>query len=118
MIAYTKIYRYIVGKRGHFFGASPKSVCETVKQQLCLLETCQVGKYFDTFSPVYYSEMYLDHLYKKNLGFLDNRVLVLEQTLKYQTLNTPNNECLNNELSEHHILAQNRTLNMSNITKN
>ena len=27
-------------------------------------------------------------------------------------------ECLNIELSEHHILAQNRTSDMSNITKN
>ena len=41
--------------------------------------------------------------------------LVLEQTPKYRTPNTPSIECLNIELSEHHILAQNRT---SNITKN
>ena len=43
--------------------------------------------------------------------------LVLEWTSKYQTSNTLNIECLNIELSEHHILAQNRTSNMSNITK-
>ena len=41
----------------------------------------------------------------------------MEQTLKYRTSNTPNIECPNIELSEHHILAQNRTSNMSNITK-
>ena len=44
-------------------------------------------------------------------------ILVLERTPKYRTLNTPNIECLNIKLSKHHILAQNRTLNMSNITK-
>ena len=44
-------------------------------------------------------------------------VLVLEQTPKYWTSNTPNIDCPNIELSEHHILAQNRTLNMLNITK-
>ena len=38
-------------------------------------------------------------------------LLVLEWTPKYRTSNTPNIE-----LSEHHILAQNQTLNMSNIT--
>ena len=43
---------------------------------------------------------------------------VLEQTPKYQTLNTPNIECQNIELSEHHIVAQNQTLNMLYITKN
>ena len=37
---------------------------------------------------------------------------------KYSTSNTLNIECPNIELSEHHILAQNRTSNMSNITKN
>ena len=35
--------------------------------------------------------------------------IVLEQTPKYKTLNTPNIECLNIELSEYHILSQNRT---------
>ena len=45
-------------------------------------------------------------------------MLVLERTPKYRTSNTPNIERLNIELSEHHILAQNRTLNMSNISKN
>ena len=44
--------------------------------------------------------------------------VVLEWTPKYQTSNTPNIECPNIELSEHHILAQNQTSNMSNITKN
>ena len=44
-------------------------------------------------------------------------LLVLERTPKYRTSNTPNIECLNIKLSEHHILAQNRTSNMSNITK-
>ena len=44
--------------------------------------------------------------------------LVFEQTLKYWTSNTPIIECQNNELSEHHILDQNWTSNMSNITKN
>ena len=44
--------------------------------------------------------------------------LVLERTSKYRTSNTPNIECPNVELYEHHILAQNRTSNMSNITKN
>ena len=44
--------------------------------------------------------------------------LVLEWTPKYWTSNTMNIECLNIELSEHHILAQYQTLNMSNITKN
>ena len=46
------------------------------------------------------------------------KTLVLERTPKYRTSNTPNIECPNIELSEHHILAQNRTLNMLNITKN
>ena len=48
-------------------------------------------------------------------------IVVLERTPKYQTPNTLNIECPNIELSEHHILAQNRTSNMSNmlnITKN
>ena len=45
-------------------------------------------------------------------------LLVLERTPKYRTSNTPNIECPNIELSEHHILAQNWTSNMSNITKN
>ena len=45
-------------------------------------------------------------------------MLVLEWTPKYQTSNTPNIDCPSIELSEHHILAQNRTSNMSNITKN
>ena len=45
-------------------------------------------------------------------------LLVLEWTPKYQISNTPNIECLNIEHSEHHILAQNQTSNMSNITKN
>ena len=44
--------------------------------------------------------------------------LVLERTPKYRTSNTPNIEIPNIELSKHHILAQNRTLKMSNITKN
>ena len=44
-------------------------------------------------------------------------IIVLERTPKYRTSNTPNIECPNIELSEHHILAQNRTSNMSNITK-
>ena len=44
--------------------------------------------------------------------------LALERTPKYRTWNTPNIECLNIELSEHDILAQNQTSNMSNITKN
>ena len=44
--------------------------------------------------------------------------LVLERTPKYQTSNTTNIEYLNVGLSEHHILAQDRTSNMSNITKN
>ena len=39
----------------------------------------------------------------------------LERTPKYWTSNRSNNDCLNIELSKHHILAQNRT---SNITKN
>ena len=43
--------------------------------------------------------------------------LVLERTPKYWTSNTPNIEYPNIELSKHHILAQNRTSNMSNITK-
>ena len=43
---------------------------------------------------------------------------MLERTPKYRTSNTPNIECPNIELSEHHILAQNRTSNMLNITKN
>ena len=47
----------------------------------------------------------------------DGKELVLEQTPKYRTSNIPNIECPNIELSEHHILAQNRTSNMSNITK-
>mgnify|MGYP000997301487 CR=1 FL=1 len=42
----------------------------------------------------------------------------MERTPKYRTSNTRNIECPNIELSEHHILAQNRTSNMSNITKN
>ena len=46
------------------------------------------------------------------------RYFRLEQTPKYQTLNTPNIECPNIELSEHHILAQNQTSNMLNVTKN
>ena len=45
-------------------------------------------------------------------------LVVLDRTPKYQTSNTPNIECPNIELSEHHILDQNRTSNMSNITKN
>ena len=40
-------------------------------------------------------------------------ILVLERTPKYRTSNTPIIE-----LSKHHILVQNRTSNMSNITKN
>ena len=62
--------------------------------------------------------------YGENLNFLfstRNLVqwypIVLERTPKYQTSNTPNIECSNIEHSEHHILAQNRTSNMSNITK-
>ena len=52
--------------------------------------------------------------WKKNMYFVYVMyVLVLERTPKYQTSNTPNIE-----LSKHHILAQNRTSNMSNITKN
>ena len=43
---------------------------------------------------------------------------VLERTPKYLTLNTQIIEYPNIELSKHHILAQNRTSNMSNITKN
>ena len=56
---------------------------------------------------------------EKKLGshFLEKSLLVMEQTPKYQTLNTPNIECLNIELSKHHILDQNRTSNKSNITK-
>ena len=45
-------------------------------------------------------------------------LIVLERTPKYWILNTPNIECPNIELSEHHILAQNWTSNISNITKN
>ena len=41
--------------------------------------------------------------------------LVLEWTPKYRTSNI---ECPNIELSKHHILVQNQTSNMSNITKN
>ena len=48
-----------------------------------------------------------------NIIWLVLSKLVLERTPKYQTSNTPNIE-----LSEHHILAQNRTSNKSNITKN
>ena len=44
--------------------------------------------------------------------------IVLEWTPKYWTSNTPNIGCPNIELYEHHILAQIRTSNMSNITKN
>ena len=51
-------------------------------------------------------------------GLIFVYILVLERTPKYRTSNTPNIECLNIELSERHILAQNRTSNMSNITKN
>ena len=43
--------------------------------------------------------------------------VVLEWTQKYWTSNTPNIECPNLELSKHHILAQNWTSNMLNITK-
>ena len=39
-------------------------------------------------------------------------MIVLEWTPKYWTSNTPNIECLKIELSEHHILVQNRTLNI------
>ena len=42
----------------------------------------------------------------------------MEQTPECQTLNTTNIECPNIKLSKHHILVQNRTSNMSNITKN
>ena len=57
--------------------------------------------------------------WKKNMYFVYVMyVLDLERTTKYQTSNTMNIECLNIELSEHHILVQNRTSNMSNITKN
>ena len=42
----------------------------------------------------------------------------MERTPKYRTSNTLNIDCPNIELSEHHILAQNQTLNMSNITRN
>ena len=56
---------------------------------------------------------------KKNyLASFIGQSLVLEWTPKYQNLNTLNIECPNIKLSEHHILAQNQTLNMSNITKN
>ena len=43
------------------------------------------------------------------MNFLEREGLVLEWTPKYRTSNTPNIECLNIELSKHHILAQNRT---------
>ena len=44
--------------------------------------------------------------------------LVFERTHKYWTLNTLNIEWLNIELSEHHILAQNRTLKYVEHHKN
>ncbi len=56
----------------------------------------------------------LNQMKKNQIG---RQKLVLERTPKYRTSNTPNIECPNIELSEHHILAQNRTSNMSNITK-
>ena len=48
-------------------------------------------------------------------GFITDGIrVVLEQTPKYRTLNTPNIECPNIELSEHHILAQ-KTEQFANI---
>ena len=44
--------------------------------------------------------------------------IVLERTPKYRTSTSLNIECPNIKLSEKHILAQNQTSNMSNITKN
>ena len=108
-----------LGKRGQRFA-------HWLPQKMCKKPHPNLNQTLNTQQPRRPSARfgrYLEFWYGKNiLAFIPTifyyYIVVLERTPKYQTSNTSNIDCPNIELSEHHILAQNRISNMSNITRN